>query len=216
MPGFISQGIGDSSRQGSVHPVGTEEFYYSYTWEIPNLFVGASSVGYNPSTNPQLIYLKDATLPTFSVAKESVVGASVEYKFAKHVTFDDVRVTWYDTQGLISVIRKWREMVWTPESGIKTANEYKHHSYLVTYLPSGYGAVFYKLVNSWPSVIRHGDLTYTGSDVKIVEVTITYDWAFENSTDMDNGGGTTPTTPQGETTIHSPEPENLVSPSSAV
>jgi len=37
------------------------------------------------------------------------------------------------------------------------------------------------LVGSWPSVIRHGDLTYTSSDVKIVEVTLTYDFAVVRS-----------------------------------
>ncbi len=39
----------------------------------------------------------------------------------------------------------------------------------------------YDLVGSWPSVIRHGDLTYTSSDVKIVEVTLTYDFAVARS-----------------------------------
>ena len=33
------------------------------------------------------------------------------------------------------------------------------------------------LYNSWPSQIRSGELTYTNSDIKIVEVTVAYDWA---------------------------------------
>ena len=37
----------------------------------------------------------------------------------------------------------------------------------------------YRLINSWPSVIKYGELTYTTSDIKKVEVTLTYDWAEE-------------------------------------
>ena len=33
------------------------------------------------------------------------------------------------------------------------------------------------LEGSWPQTIRDGDLSYTRSEVKIVEVVVVYDWA---------------------------------------
>jgi hypothetical protein len=137
-----------------------------------------------------LIHAKDMTLPTFSVNKEMVPGASLQYKYAKDVTWDDVKITWYDTYGLLKIIRYWRRLVWTSTKGLGPADEYKRISRLVHYLPHNEpldapGEVEYTLVGSWPSIIRYGDLTYVNSDIKLVEVTLTYDWA-EESVDNDN------------------------------
>jgi hypothetical protein len=76
-------------------------------------------------------------------------------------------------------MKEWRKSVWTPECGIKIAGDYKKNSTLRSYLPTGAKANEWRLINSWPSQIRYGDLTYTGSNVKMVEVTVTYDWAEE-------------------------------------
>lgn len=185
MPGFQVNAIGDFSRPGGAHPIGTADFYYKYGFGITQLFAGGGNTGFSPSNALPLIYLRDATLPTFSVEKEYVEGANLEYKFAKSVKWEDVRIAWYDTDGLVNIMRTWRESVWTPEGGIQSPSTYKTDSYLNTYLPNGAVEVSWWLVNSWPSSIRHGELTYTESDVKLVEVTLTYDWAYENATEAD-------------------------------
>lgn len=172
MPGFLVDG-----NWGTPHRTSAEsrrEYYYNYTWDLTSVFEI-----YSPSSLPQLVCLKEMGTPTFTVNKEHYQGASLEYKFAKSVVWDDIKVTWYDTVGLLSIVRQWRQSVWTPEQGLKQANEYKKTTLINSFLPTGQSEQSWRLINSWPSQIRHGDLTYTSSEVKLVEVAITYDWADE-------------------------------------
>jgi len=163
MPGFQVQTLGK--------PVpSTIQYYYTYTWSLPTIFgIGAQS--------PPLVLLKEATTPTFTANKENYVGSSLEYKYAKSITWEDIKLTWYDSVGLIDIIRGWRESVWTPKDGLKPATEYKQTTELECFLPTGKRTYGWKLNGSWPSQIRCGDLTYTNSDVKLVEVTVSYDCA---------------------------------------
>lgn len=174
MPGF---GIQPLSSPSDDLIAANAEYIYNYQWKIEKLF--------NEQLRSQdaTIHLKEATLPTFSVAKDTVTGGSLDYKFAKSICWEDVRVTWYDTKGLAKIITKWRDMVWTERDGLKAASEYKKDSVLTTKKVDGTQATKWTLKNSWPSVIREGDLTYTASDVKVVEVTISYDWAKSESSD---------------------------------
>jgi len=181
MPGFVVPGIGGGFSRA---PSSRREYYYNYTWEVENLFQGQSPDGWSDPNSP-LIALRDATLPTFTVNKEVHAGASVEYKYAKSVTWDDIKITWYDSDGLLEVMRKWRGNIWTQSHGLADADHYKRRSELSYYLPTGKKRNSWLLRNSWPSQIRHGELTYTSSDVKLVEVTVTYDWAIERPSSED-------------------------------
>lgn len=169
MPGFNVEDLGD--REGVS---GRQEYYYNYFWEVEALFDDAQ--GFKKSA---LINLKDATLPTFTINKETYTASSLDYKFAKSVNWDDIKIAWYDTIGLLEKMKEWRQSVWTPECGIKMPNEYKKVSTLSSYLPTGDETNRWTLHNSWPSQIRYGDLTYANSEVKIIEITVTYDWAEE-------------------------------------
>jgi hypothetical protein len=173
MPGFVIQDFGGGHRK-TVES--RREYYYNYFWEIDDLFED----GGDWRNNSPLICLKDCSLPTFTVNKETYQGSSLEYKFAKSVTWEDIKVSWYDSIGLLDIMKKWRNNVWSPDCGLADANHYKRQSNIVYYLPTGQSENRWRLINSWPSQIRHGDLTYTSSDVKLVEATITYDWAVEN------------------------------------
>ena len=171
MPGFIVNGQGVLPVVGNGAPDNTE-YYYTYTWEIENFYeFHYSNIG--------IMHCKTMTLPTFNVAQETVMGASLEYKFAKSVNWADVKVAWYDTSGFLDTMKKWRKTVWSPKHGFAAVNTYKKESQFRTFLPDGEVAQTFRLINSWPSVIKYGDLTYTSSDVKMVEVTLTYDWAEE-------------------------------------
>lgn len=183
MPGFRIAGLGGTPDFPVVSGIGTE-YYYKYSWVIESLFVNQDRPARISAADPE-IHLKDATLPTFTVNKETVMGGSLEYKFAKSVSYDDVKVTWYDTVGMLDVMREWRDLVWNPQDGLSAGRQYKHRSTITHFLPhtstsgalASNGTRQHILINSWPSIIRHGELTYTDSDVKLVEVTITYDWA---------------------------------------
>lgn len=185
MPGFVVNNIGGYPKEGGGIAPADAEYYYTYTWFVESVFDD-----FNQRTRDILIHAKDMTLPAFVVNKETVLGGSVEYKFAKSISWDDVKITWYDTVGMIEILKRWRRSVWTQEDGLKGGGVYKKRTYQNQYIANrgggGGGAaderdIRYRLEGSWPSVIRHGDLTYTNSDVKIVEVTVTYDWAEEDA-----------------------------------
>lgn len=174
MPGFstpvkdgVIGGHGIKANSGA-------QYYYNYTWQIFQL-AGMSFDG------TALINLRDASLPTFTANQDSYVSSSLEYKWAKSVTWDDIKVSWYDTWGLNDIMRTWRGSVWSEKNGLQVAGEYKKRSQIDVYLPSGYGTITWCLVGSWPKIIKQGELTYTSSDVKLIEVTVTYDWAYDTS-----------------------------------
>ena len=173
MPGFAVRGIDGNfgGQAGSVPGASaTGDYYYTYTWEIYQVFGNYDNL---------LVNAKDITTPTFSVGIETNQGASLEYKFAKNVSYDDVKVTFYDAVGMLKIFKEWRQTVWTSFDGLKTAEQYKKTSSLGIFPPDWDQAKrqLWSLTGSWPSTIRHCELTYTSSDVKVVEVTITYDYA---------------------------------------
>ena len=178
MPGFNVNG---SRLDNNDHYPSTKEYYYSYTWNIASLFEDNNIAEWS-------IGLKDCTLPTITINKETVEGAQLEYKFAKSVSWEDVTVTWYDTEKLYENVLRWRKLVWNADTdqGLNAASEYKKKSQIHSYPgpwadPGAVVTQIYTLHNSWPSSIKYGDLTYTSSEVKLVSVTITYDWAVESS-----------------------------------
>ena len=178
MPGFIVR-KGQFGGEGQAWAGNsTDEFIYNYTWQIINLMDKRVGSG-GPET--ALIYAKEMTLPTFTVGIEHQQGASLEYKFAKNVSWDDIKITFYDSVGMINILRDWRRQIWTSQQGLLQANQYKKESLIDILTPSwdSDSSTVWRLFGSWPSVIRHGELTYTGSDVKIVEITVTYDFAHE-------------------------------------
>jgi hypothetical protein len=170
IPGFLVNNMGQNDR-GPAIP-GRHEFYYNYFWRVENFFEMAGMP-------IPLIALREASLPTMTVNKGTIKASSLEYKYAESITWEDVKFTWYDSDGLLPILRDWRRSVWDPETGLAMQDEYKKTTILEYYLPTGKKANQWKLVNSWPSQIRHGELTYSTSDVKLVEVTVTYDWAEE-------------------------------------
>jgi len=190
MPGFIIAGPKEDVFPNLLSDAGgRQEFYYKYTWEVESYFEDDGASGDALYPNNPLVYLKDATLPTFTANIDSIVGGSLEYKWAKSVIWEDIKLSWYDSVGLIEKMRKWRKRVWDPETGIRPASAYKRISKLKNYLPTYNGVIGQPIVwtlnNSWPKIIKYGDLTYTQSDVKMVEMTVAYDWAEEDTEKAD-------------------------------
>ena len=173
MPGFqVAPNLGDPVGATDLRP------FYSYTWRIPHLFGEAGDAGV-------LIYAKDCTLPTFATGREEVEGASVIYKYASMVNWEDVRLTFYDIpnsdQTLAAKLKEWRDRVWTAEEGLGFADNYKQETNIEVFNLDTTVAYMWNLYGSWPQTIRDGELTYTRSDMKLVEVVVVYDWAQTNS-----------------------------------
>ena len=177
MPGFTVGPEAGLGVETSLKP------YYSYTWDIPHLFGEDALSGCT-------IFVKDCVFPTFTVNKEEVEGASVIYKYASMINWDDVRISFYDIprdtstemgrSSLFKVLDKWRDTVWTPDGGLKYAdgdNGYKKDTKLRAFTLDVSRGYEWTLKGSWPQTVRESDLTYTRSEVKFVEVVIAYDWA---------------------------------------
>ena len=171
MPGFDAGfqvgGVGQGVAGDNLKP------NYNYTWQVVNL-LGTVAHG------TPLVYVKDCTLPSVSFTKETV-EASVEYKYASTARWDDVKIKFYDIavsgQTLASVVRRWRQSVWTPTGGLQPSSNYKKTSQIEVYNLQWELQYTWTLYGCWPQTIREGDLTYTSSDAKVIEVVLTYDWA---------------------------------------
>ena len=171
MPGFIVNGVGSGANSAPL-------MMYNYTWDITWLFGGV--------VDSILVYVKDCTLPSWSIETEVVQGASLKYKNAKSIIFDDINLVFYDTWGLYTHIQDWRNRVWTPEGGLSDPNDYKTRSMIRSMSHDFSKQVLWTLYNSWPSNIKTGSLTYTDSQIKVVDVTVSYDWAIEAGGDNES------------------------------
>lgn len=190
MPGFIVNEVGKDGT-GSRATEGIKP-YYNYTWEIESLF--------EDPQNTAKILAKEASLPTFTVNKENVEGSSLIYKFAGMVQWDDIKITFYDIAisdspgsqqfKTIKAVKKWRESVWDHKVGLKAPDKYKKDSIIKTYTHDWSISSAWTLHGSWPSMIKDGDLTYTSTDVKVIDVTISYDWATNDEYESEKPWGT--------------------------
>lgn len=180
MPGFIVNGDRDTQLSNGLNPLPSNlDYYYTYTWSIPIIF----------GESKYIASLRDVTLPVVTINKESGKGAGFDYQYAASASYSDVQLTWYDCEGFFNALITWRKSAFDPvTTGIKEAASYKKdttiNSYISDYSSNGNIASReyqqYKLVNSWPSTIKYGDLSYTVSEVKMVSVTVTYDWCEES------------------------------------
>jgi len=177
VPGFVVGGVGRPAEEGGIAT--NVEPFYSYTWKVPSLFPGDD---YRPGVT---IFTKDCTLPTFSAGREEVDGANLIYKYASMVNWEDVRISFYDIpfRGEIFAerLKEWRDSVWTPERGLGFADDYKKDTLINVFNLNGSREYTWTLYGSWPQSVRDGELSYTRSDAKFVEVVVVYDWADTDS-----------------------------------
>lgn len=173
MPGFIVNGHGQGAPS-TVRP------YYTYTWEVQQ-FYGIGIGATPPPERLPLIYLRDAGVPTWDFDREEVMGANMVYKFAKSIKWNDIKFVWYDTVGLASIVKEWRDAIWTADTGLANPDDYKRQSVLRSLDFSWANPIIWTMHNSWPCAVKVDNLTYTQSDVKAVEVTLAYDWAVDQA-----------------------------------
>ncbi|MFA5767861.1 MAG: phage tail protein [Candidatus Paceibacterota bacterium] len=175
-PGFIvatDVGAGIAATENNLKPV------YQYTWEIVNLFED------NRNLFPTKLLAKEATLPTFTITKDTVDGSSLVYKYAGMVTWEDIRITFYDvvvgSNKASQIIKDWREKVWSVKTGLSSPVDYKKDSVIKVYNLDFSAWTTWTLYGSWPQSVKEGDLTYTATEIKVIDVTIAYDWADSSS-----------------------------------
>jgi len=160
MPGFE---IGN----GGGGPANNLPTFRQHRWKITQL---------GPITS-SLDVARDLQLPNFNVEREKVWGASVAYKYAKGVDWEDVTVAFYDLFDIYGRLETWKKTVWDPAKGLHPAGDYKAVSVFKLLDARGTPQQTHTLINSWPVKITHGPLSYTSSEIKYTQVTLSYDWA---------------------------------------
>lgn len=182
MPGFNIESGKDSN---SAH-IGGSDLNRASRWRIKSLVFGSGTDYSNVLNDRGLLFAKSLTLPTYSVEEESVLGGSINYKVAKTVTWDDVKVTFYDlahkndvNKSILGQLYKARQKLWTPDKGLHQASDYKGESTFILTDGDGNPTWSFTLVNSYIKSINHSELSYETSSIKEVTLTISYDWAIE-------------------------------------
>jgi hypothetical protein len=169
MPGFGITGDGPSH---------TIETHRTHRWRVvqfgyENVVGGATR---NKGQSP-LLYAKSLSLPTITFEEEKVNSSNLVYKVAKRANWQNVTLRMYDVYRHYQKIEAWRKKIWTPEQGIGLACDYKGQAIFIQYDGMGRTKRTYKLHGAYPSSINHGELSYTDSDIKIIEITYSYDFA---------------------------------------
>lgn len=167
MPGFnIGGGAG-----GVSEPNSQVEILRSHRWQIVTL--GTPDIRVNRAT---LLYAKSLSLPGFTVEEEVVNGASLKYKFAKMVNWEDVSIEFYDVVGVFDDLKQWQDKVWTPATGIQPANSYKFRASFALTDGAGNNETEFTLHGAWPKQLSHSPLSYESSELKLVSLVLSYDF----------------------------------------
>ena len=157
------------------------EFHRNHRWIIEEL-------GTPTGAPDERLYAKSVQLPSLTFVEEKIKsGATVEYKIAKKANWQDFTIKFYDVHGLYKHYKKWQDKIWSPSQGIGLATEYK--SRVILALTNGEGEVMqrYTAIGAYPKSVTHGELSYENSDVKLLTVAYSYDWA---TIELFDSGGT--------------------------
>lgn len=173
MPGF---NIHDT---GSRDPSATEEFHRAHRWAIETLGEPGGVTGATRSGAQPFVYAKSLKLPSLQFDEELIPGGSSNYSFAKVAVWQACEISFYDVFGLYSILKKWRELVWTPSGGLNVADAYKGNPRILLLDGNGNTTFSFELQGAWPKHLHHGELNYTSSEIKLVTVTFGYDFAIE-------------------------------------
>lgn len=165
MPGFNITGAGNELEPS---PMPGNDIHRAHRWRI-------SQLG-DVSSRTVKLYAKSLTLPGFTVDEEVVDGASLKYKFAKMVNWEDVSIEFYDVFSVFESLRAWQDQVFTPATGIRPAGDYKKLSSFVLTDGAGEDIRPFTLHGSWPKQLSHSPLSYESSELKLVSLVLSYDF----------------------------------------
>jgi len=178
MPGFDISGNGDS-------PSHKAEFHRAHRWSIvdigapPERAVTSASSPTSSALNmvTKSFYAKSLQLPTITFEEVKVKAGSVTYKFPKRAEWENVTVEFYDVYGLHSLFNNWMSRIWTARSGIGLASDFMGSP--IFELSDGMGERKQKftLLNAYPLSVKHSELSYASSEIKLLSIVYSYSHA---------------------------------------
>jgi len=177
MPGFVINGKGEPG------PPNTIDLLYNHRWMITQL---------GPISQNDTLVARDLGLPDLKFDKQEILAGLIWYKYAKSVRWDDASVTFYDNGDIGKKIQEWQDSVFTVADGIKQhhpSGGYKKDSIFSLLDGEGTERQKFTLKNSWPISISPGKLSYTDTNIKLLVVTLSFDWAeFETTNESQSHG----------------------------
>lgn len=165
MPGFIVGGGG-----GPGPPNGIETLR-NHRWAIDN---------FGPLSGNDAIVARDLQLPDLKIERQEILGGLLWYKYAKAVKWDDAVVVFYDDGKISAAVQKWISQVYSNATGIGSHNPssgYKSRCKFNLLAGDGSTKSSITLFNAWPVSKSEGKLSYTDSQLKLLTVTLAFDWA---------------------------------------
>lgn len=124
-------------------------------------------------------------------ALEAHYGNSL-VKLAGKTTFDDIQVTVNDyvEKDIEQIILSWRYAVYDPRTGkVGWAKNYKREARITLYAPNGYRERVWVCQGVWPTSLSLGDLDYSSSDLRKIDMTLSVDHAYMDRSSFSNGAG---------------------------
>ena len=81
----------------------------------------------------------------------------------------------------------WQRKVYDPETEkVGLASDYKHDAYLIELTPDYQVVRTWKLYGCWISGLSEGDFSHTDNSLKQIDVTLEYDLAKIDTSDIDS------------------------------
>lgn len=196
MPGFnISGNNGPSAKTPSG---GNRDWLRSHRFRLIKLFDEDVRFGND------LIYLKDVTIPSKSVADLKITTPGTTYKFAKSADYSDLKLTFYGTE---ASYRKLLEMADNekgegPHSLGEGLGDYHKYKGEITFrlysvgmegvttrrvfIPEDGAGIEYTFSNAWIADVSVGQVSYGSNDLKEIEVIIKIDYYTTKIIDGDD------------------------------
>lgn len=176
---WISQFSGNPYDPGG--PVETLELQRQDNFELHILGLSLESEAEGAKDNNLVFAVETAALPSTSNEEVNVPWGNRVIKVAGKVAFDSQSVNLKDFIGadIEALIWKWRCQVYNPETDqVGWAAEYKKEALLYEFSPEGTIARIWKYVGMWPQQVNFGSLDQSSGDKKMIECTLSYDYAF--------------------------------------
>lgn len=179
MPGFIV------SQNSGGRITNSAQYHRAHRWVIEDLgkpsatgTVGGTRTRSRTSGPPERLHAHSVQLPSLVLDEEKIEsGSAINYKVAKKAEWQDVVVKFYDVYGLFEILEEWQRIIYNPQTGIGRPDRYKGKFKVSLTDYKGDSVVTYTAHGAYPKSITHGDLTYTSSDIKLLTVTYSYDYA---------------------------------------
>lgn len=178
--------IADNPKYFEPQRANTFKFYVeglSNKLNIPNNRYAQSNAG-------EILELsvKTSSVPHFTIQKTTISRGNNQMHFAGKAEFSDGSLTVQDYigAGTKDILLSWQKQAYDVETEkVGLASDYKLDAYLLEYTPEYQLVRTWVLKGCWISQISEGAYDHDSSDLKTCDVTIVYDKAYIDNSDLE-------------------------------